>query len=122
MNQFTNYIHYFEDVWVSNRLIDQDILRCLNKDSDKWVDCPSKYNNIVEKHLETRKGSLETNPWGYYGKHNPETGVFLGEDYAFCKRWTDLGGKIYANVDAYITHYGTHGFRGRFIDEGRKVK
>jgi len=25
-------------------------------------------------------------------------------------------------VDAYITHYGTHGFRGRFIDEGKKVK
>ena len=27
-----------------------------------------------------------------------------------------------ANVDAYITHYGTHGFRGRFIDEGRESK
>ena len=33
-----------------------------------------------------------------------------------------IGGKIYANVDAYITHYGTHGFRGRFIDEGKKSK
>jgi hypothetical protein len=53
---------------------------------------------------------------------NPESGEFLGEDYAFCKRWTDIGGKIYANVEAYITHHGTHGFRGRFIDEGKKVK
>ena len=46
----------------------------------------------------------------------------LGEDYAFCDRWTSIGGKIYANVDAYITHHGDFAYRGRFIDEGRKIK
>lgn len=76
LNYFTNYIHQFEDSWVSNRLRDQDILRCLESDSDSWKDCPSKYEDMIETRLETRKDSLETNPWGYYGKYNPETGVF----------------------------------------------
>ena len=76
LNYFTNYIHQFEGSWISNRLSDQDILRCLERDSDSWEDCPSKYEDKIETHLETRKDSLETNPWGYYGKYNPETGVF----------------------------------------------
>jgi len=78
---------------------------------------------IKQKQLVNGLMSTSENVWNFFDSDfNPETGVFLGEDYAFCKRWTDIGGKIYANVDAYITHYGTHGFRGRFIDEGKKVK
>ena len=78
---------------------------------------------IKQKQLVNGLMSTSENVWNFFDTDfNPETGVFLGEDYAFCKRWTDIGGKIYANVDAYITHYGTHGFRGRFIDEGKKVK
>lgn len=76
LNYFTNYIHQFEDSWISNRLSDQDILRCIERDSDSWGDCPKKYEDMIETRLETRKYSLETNPWGYYGKYNPETGVF----------------------------------------------
>ena len=78
---------------------------------------------IKQKQLVNGLMSTSENVWNFFDTDfNPETGVFLGEDYAFCKRWTDIGGKLYANVDAYITHYGTHGFRGRFIDEGKKVK
>lgn len=36
----------------------------------------------------------------------------LGEDIAFCKRWTDLGGKIYCDTRASLTHYGVHSFSG----------
>ena len=78
---------------------------------------------IKQKQLVNGLMSTSENVWNFFDTDfNAETGVFLGEDYAFCKRWVDIGGKIYANVDAYITHYGTHGFRGRFIDEGKKVK
>ena len=78
---------------------------------------------IKQKQLVNGLMSTSEQVWNFFDSDfNPETGVFLGEDYAFCKRWTDIGGKIYANVDSYITHYGTHGFRGRFIDEGKKVK
>ena len=76
LDYFTNYIYQFEDSWVSNRLSDQDIFRCLERNTDSWKDCQGKYEDMIETRLEKRKDSLETNPWGYYGKYNPETGVF----------------------------------------------
>ena len=41
----------------------------------------------------------------------------LSEDLSFCYRWTEhCGGKIYANIDSYIKHVGTHIVESRFID------
>jgi hypothetical protein len=78
---------------------------------------------IKQKQLINGVMASSENIYNFFDTYfDKESGDFLGEDYAFCKLWTDIGGKIYANVDAYITHYGTHGFRGRFIDEGKKVK
>lgn len=37
---------------------------------------------------------------------------YLSEDYAFCKRWSQIGGKIHADINSKLTHYGTYGFRG----------
>jgi hypothetical protein len=39
---------------------------------------------------------------------------YLSEDYLFCKRWTDLGNKIYADISIPLTHTGTHSFAGHF--------
>ena len=36
----------------------------------------------------------------------PETGQYLPEDYAFCRRWRDLGGSIYADLRGRFTHVG----------------
>ena len=47
----------------------------------------------------------------------PEKKHYLGEDYAFCKRWKDIGGKCYAWIMDYITHVGEHQYTGRFADE-----
>jgi len=45
---------------------------------------------------------------------DPETRDYLPEDYAFCKRWTDIGGEIYADVHSVFTHVGTHEYTGNF--------
>ena len=37
---------------------------------------------------------------------------YLSEDYAFCRLWQKIGGKIYADVNTPLTHYGTHPFAG----------
>jgi hypothetical protein len=47
----------------------------------------------------------------------PEKGHYLGEDFAFCKRWKDIGGKCYAWIMDHITHVGEHQYKGRFGDE-----
>ena len=51
-----------------------------------------------------------------------ETGQIIGEDFAFCKRFRDIGGRIYALVDSEIAHHGNYPFRGRFIDECGKIE
>lgn len=41
---------------------------------------------------------------------DPESRRYLSEDYAFCKRWMALNGKIYANLNYRLTHSGTADF------------
>ena len=36
---------------------------------------------------------------------------YLSEDYAFCRLWQKIGGKIYADVQSPLTHYGTYAFK-----------
>jgi hypothetical protein len=43
---------------------------------------------------------------------DPETGHYLSEDYAFCRRWRDLGGAIWLDMHSRLTHTGTAEFRG----------
>lgn len=39
---------------------------------------------------------------------------YLSEDYLFCKRWTDMGGEIFADISVSLTHTGSHSFAGNF--------
>lgn len=41
-------------------------------------------------------------------------GRYLSEDYAFCRRWQQIGGKVYADANSRLSHTGTHTFRGDF--------
>lgn len=39
-----------------------------------------------------------------------ETGNYLSEDYAFCRRWRDLGGDVWADPGLLLSHNGTATF------------
>jgi hypothetical protein len=43
---------------------------------------------------------------------DPADGTYLSEDFAFCKRWTDIGGEIWADLDSRLDHVGPAVFRG----------
>jgi hypothetical protein len=43
---------------------------------------------------------------------SPETGVYLSEDFSFCRRWRRLGGKIWIDTRTRLTHVGSYEFRG----------
>ena len=43
---------------------------------------------------------------------DPETGVYLSEDFSFCKRWTDIGGEIWADLESRLNHVGPATFYG----------
>jgi hypothetical protein len=45
----------------------------------------------------------------------PQTGQYLSEDYAFCRRWQDLGGEIWADMEARLTHVGAAAYSGSLM-------
>ena len=47
------------------------------------------------------------------GKHK------MGEDYAFCRRWTEMGGRIWVNPEIKMGHVGYKTFPGHLGEELR---
>ena len=51
-----------------------------------------------------------------------ETQRYLSEDYAFCKRWRDIGGQIFMDMTINLSHIGTKTYDGsiymKFVEEG----
>src|SRR5260221_2425162 len=43
---------------------------------------------------------------------DPKTGTYLSEDFAFCKRWTDIGVGIWGDLESRLDHVGPSVFRG----------
>ncbi|HEX4227093.1 MAG TPA: hypothetical protein VHZ07_00375 [Bryobacteraceae bacterium] len=48
------------------------------------------------------------------------TGVYLSEDFSFCKRWCDMGGEIWADLESRLTHVGTVSFCGDVATQFRE--
>lgn len=82
---------------------------------------------MVEKypHLKIKQPTIvngepkETeNLWNFFDTwFDQSTNKYYGEDFAFCQKWRDIGGKCYCYIDDFITHVGEYSFEGKFIDE-----
>jgi hypothetical protein len=46
-----------------------------------------------------------------------EDGTYLSEDFAFCRRWTDIGGEIWADLDSRLNHVGPMMFCGELSSQ-----
>lgn len=68
-----------------------------------------KYTNDVPMKDEFKKED-------YYALFDcvidPETKRYLSEDYTFCKRWRDIGGKIYLDMRINLSHIGNYSYDG----------
>ena len=49
---------------------------------------------------------------------DPDSGRYLSEDYAFCRRWIDIGGKVWVDLQCKLQHLGQHNFGG----DSRKLR
>lgn len=47
------------------------------------------------------------------------TGTYLSEDFSFCRRWTAMGGEIWADLNSRLTHVGTVDFAGDLATQFR---
>jgi hypothetical protein len=52
---------------------------------------------------------------------DPISRRYLSEDYAFCRRWQQMGGKIYADIQTTLGHVGNLPFSG-CLDDRLKAK
>jgi len=51
--------------------------------------------------------------WRFYDcMIDPDSGRYLSEDYAFCRRWRDVGGKVWIDPNCKLMHLGQHLFNG----------
>jgi hypothetical protein len=41
-----------------------------------------------------------------------ETGSYVSEDFGFCQKWRDIGGKIWLDTEGKLTHIGSYNFLG----------
>ena len=52
---------------------------------------------------------------------DPVSKRYLSEDYAFCRRWQQMGGKIYADTNTTLGHVGNLGFQACLKDRITKT-
>jgi len=43
----------------------------------------------------------------------PGNGRYLSEDFAFCRRWRDTGGRVHVDTRSAFTHLGSYAFGGK---------
>jgi hypothetical protein len=82
----------------------------------------SAIERMVEAYPELRYSAIQTHPLPPNPSANqyalfdcmtePETGTYLSEDYAFCRRWRDIGGRIWLDTEGVLTHTGSMDFTG----------
>jgi hypothetical protein len=74
-----------------------------------------RYPELRYGHDHKPKDKLAGSPWRsalFNCMIDEGTGVYLSEDFSFCKRWSDMGGEIWADLESRLTHVGTMSFRG----------
>lgn len=112
--------------WPMN-VIDPERLQCVN---DRWLeilDAPTGFLMIARTVFEQMKVAypdLQT----YFCDDAPieesyrffdcaiEKGSFISEDFAFSRRWRQIGGSIWADIKAPLLHVGQHTWGGPLID------
>jgi len=57
-------------------------------------------------------GTASDNRFALFECMISEDGTYLSEDFAFCKRWTDMGGEIWADLKSALAHVGPMTFHG----------
>ena len=71
------------------------------------------YPQLLYRHACTNEEAAEN--FAFFDTAiDPETRDYLPEDYAFCKRWRDIGGKVHVSVPGTFAHHGGRAYVGDF--------
>jgi len=99
-----------------------------------WVlevkDCPTGFMLIKREAIirlieaypnlrcKIRQGGWDANPdiYALFDTSIDIDGMYLSEDFHFCRLWQKIGGRAWVYANIRFTHYGTWGFTGCFAD------
>jgi hypothetical protein len=80
---------------------------------------------MVAAYPETKYGGLQTFPRPRAQSDNqynlfdcmidPDSRVYLSEDFTFCQRWLKIGGTLWLDTQSKLTHVGSQEFHGQPI-------
>ncbi len=73
------------------------------------------YPELRYAHDHKPNDKLAGSPWRsalFNCMIDEKSGAYLSEDFSFCRRWTAMGGEIWADLESKLTHVGTVDFAG----------
>jgi hypothetical protein len=80
------------------------------------------FHRMIEAFPETKYKAMHVFPRPQNASENqyalfdciidPDTGAYLSEDYSFCRRWRQIGGEIWLDLEGTLTHSGQHAYKG----------
>jgi hypothetical protein len=73
-----------------------------------------KYNPDNQVGLESIAGTINDYYYNFFDTFIDDTGRYLSEDYAFCRLWQQIGGKVYVDSKSKLSHTGQFVYQGDF--------
>ncbi|HUA18513.1 MAG TPA: hypothetical protein VMB25_07190 [Bryobacteraceae bacterium] len=85
------------------------------------------YSELRYAHEHRADDPLSGSKWrsAIFNCMTDEAGNYLSEDFSFCRRWTDLGGEIWLDLQSRLNHVGMMTFEGDFathFERRRKIR
>ncbi len=84
--------------------------KCVEMMTEANKDFPYRHSNAPNRQC------YKIFDYEYQKEPDWEQGLWFGEDYVFCHKWRDLGGKVWSDPEIQLTHTGMKDFVGRFGD------
>jgi hypothetical protein len=82
--------------------------------SDLKIKQPTVVNGVAQD---------QDNMWNFFDTwYDQENHKYYGEDFAFCQKWRNIGGKCYVLVTEELAHMGEFPYTASFLDEIMHLK
>ncbi len=73
-----------------------------------------KYKPDRQVGLEKLAATIDDCYYNFFDTFVDDAGRYLSEDYAFCRLWQKIGGKVFCDAESKLTHTGQHQYQGDF--------
>jgi hypothetical protein len=98
-------------------LIREGFIRALSVGTGFILVKRQAFTRLMERYPELRysRGKGKPDGWAFFNcLIDEKTGVYLSEDYSFCRLWTRMGGEIWVDLNSRLNHVGPTVFTGDF--------